>query len=576
MNRITTPLILCLFAFSQANLRAQTSIQIQNLSAYDSLNNFCQTPSNAYIWFYGFATGYSVGDSVTLDFSFGDGTDTTFKQPIPQTFYGSLNHTYITAGNYTAQLIATGPDGKADTALLMLIISDTCGTISGHVFNDLNGNCSQDAGEDDLGGIPVHLIFSGSVMASHSTDSSGNYYFSAGLSNSYDIEIADLSAYGYVVLCPSGGSYTNVTPPSSGNDFALQCLNSYDLAGSFWAWRFRPGFDAYGSICVWNAYCQPTSGTVSVVTHNPNVSFVSANPAPDNISGDTLSWDFTNLTNTGYWYNYNGFCAYITFHTSTNAQIGDTVCFDWWITPTAGDSNVANNSGTFCTTVRNSWDPNAKAVTPLGSGNNGGVLANTPMQYVVMFQNTGNDVAYNVHIVDTIDSDLDISTLQIVESSHPMDVVVTGDVVRFNFNNIMLPDSNSDEPSSHGYVVYNISQKVDLSLGTEIENTARIYFDFNPAIVTNTTLNTIVAPSGIEQPTAGFAAVYPNPASEFLVIALNRAADVAVIDMAGRIVTAGMMEPGKNHLDVRGLSAGIYTIRLSSEDRVMTVKVVKM
>ena len=61
------------------------------------------------------------------------------------------------------------------------------------------------------------------------------------------------------------------------------------------------------------------------------------------------------------------------------------------------------------------------------------------------------------------------------------------DVLYFNFENIYLPDSTSNEPESHGYVRFKIRTLNDPSIGEEIENTSYIYFDNNPPIKTNST-----------------------------------------------------------------------------------------
>ena len=55
----------------------------------------------------------------------------------------------------------------------------------------------------------------------------------------------------------------------------------------------------------------------------------------------------------------------------------------------------------------------------------------------------------------------------------------------FKFPNIMLPDSASNPAGSQGFVQYRIKPKANLPLGTQIENTAHIYFDYNAAITTS-------------------------------------------------------------------------------------------
>ena len=63
--------------------------------------------------------------------------------------------------------------------------------------------------------------------------------------------------------------------------------------------------------------------------------------------------------------------------------------------------------------------------------------------------------------------------------------------LEFYFQNIMLPDSVSNEPESHGLVSFTIRPEAGLPLLTELNNTAAIYFDNNPPIITNTTWSTI-------------------------------------------------------------------------------------
>jgi hypothetical protein len=61
----------------------------------------------------------------------------------------------------------------------------------------------------------------------------------------------------------------------------------------------------------------------------------------------------------------------------------------------------------------------------------------------------------------------------------------------FHFDNILLPDSSSNFEASNGFVQFSIRQLPDNAIGTIIENTAGIYFDFNEAVVTNTVSHTI-------------------------------------------------------------------------------------
>ena len=127
------------------------------------------------------------------------------------------------------------------------------------------------------------------------------------------------------------------------------------------------------------------------------------------------------------------------------------------------------------------------------------ILHNTGLLILYVFQNTGNASAQHIYIVDTLDNNIDESSIQLLAYSHEPMVQVKGKAVRFNFANINLPDSVNDEPNSHGYVQYKVKRKGNLPVGTQIRNTAYIYFDFNAPVVTNTTVNTLTIPSSVPE-----------------------------------------------------------------------------
>jgi hypothetical protein len=139
------------------------------------------------------------------------------------------------------------------------------------------------------------------------------------------------------------------------------------------------------------------------------------------------------------------------------------------------------------------YDPNDKIVEPSGYSDEGYIKNDTEwLEYTVRFQNTGNDTAINVVILDQLDSNLDWNSLEILSSSDMLSAFVNNSgIITFAFNNIYLPDSTIDENGSHGFVNYKIKLNDNLSTGIKIFNGASIYFDYNPPIYTNYTLNTI-------------------------------------------------------------------------------------
>ncbi len=139
------------------------------------------------------------------------------------------------------------------------------------------------------------------------------------------------------------------------------------------------------------------------------------------------------------------------------------------------------------------YDPNDKQVFPLGYTDEHWLLPETKQEFLVRFQNTGNAPAQDVRIQDTIDVNFDLSTFKLVANSHSVMATINQEtrVADFFFENIQLPDSTNNESESHGLISYAITPLAELPVGTELNNTAYIYFDNNEAIVTNTTWVTI-------------------------------------------------------------------------------------
>lgn len=165
------------------------------------------------------------------------------------------------------------------------------------------------------------------------------------------------------------------------------------------------------------------------------------------------------------------------------------------------------------------YDPNDKMAFPKGYGTEHFIEANTDIEYRIRFQNTGTDTAFTVVVLDTLSQHLDATAVRPGASSHKYDfAILDGNVLRFRFDNILLPDSSVNQAASNGYLTFSIPQKKDNAIGTLIENDAAIYFDFNEPVITNTTFHTIgkhfVVTSTDNQPDAASVKVFPNPSAE--------------------------------------------------------------
>ena len=355
--------------------------------------------------------------------------------------------------------------------------------INGVAFQDENENGTYEDGEQLLYNQELNLEPVGLASV---TNSAGLSTFYVDLESDYTISINPTAVWnvnGPSSVPVSVGSigldttvYFALTPVG---DFAIQ---SVDIASSI----TRCNWDVNYWITYSNDGTVTTDGWVDLIP-DPNTEFVSADPMPDEIADDgTLLWYYDDLT------------------PSLSRQIKvvyNMPGFELLDTPIVFESNIATNDDeagdkyTLAEDLLCAYDPNDKQVSPYGYGEDNYALFDDILNYTVRFQNTGNDTAFNIVIRDTIDANLDLGTFELVSSSHEVSTLIreATRIIEFSFENILLADSFINEPLSHGFVKYSILSNGGLNENTPVNNTAGIYFDFNPVVLTNTVSNTMVS-----------------------------------------------------------------------------------
>jgi uncharacterized repeat protein (TIGR01451 family) len=219
------------------------------------------------------------------------------------------------------------------------------------------------------------------------------------------------------------------------------------------------------------------------------------------------------------------------------------------------------------------YDPNDKQGFPVGYGSAHYIRPGTDIEYLIRFQNTGTDTAFNVYILDTLSAWLDPGSIRLGAASHPFNFSLYGEgIMRFDFPNIMLPDSNVNEPLSHGFVQFRIAHKAGAPLETVIENSAAIYFDFNEPIITNTTQHRLgenfLSVKTWSPLRNGLALrVAPNPSVEVArvtVDGLQGGEDLRlrVCDLQGRVVREVVGTGGTFEIQRDAMPAGVYLLVL--------------
>ncbi|MEZ5058902.1 MAG: T9SS type A sorting domain-containing protein [Saprospiraceae bacterium] len=232
-----------------------------------------------------------------------------------------------------------------------------------------------------------------------------------------------------------------------------------------------------------------------------------------------------------------------------------------------------------CGEVLNSYDPNDKQASPKGYSNNHYIEPNTALEYKIRFQNTGNDTAYLVEIIDTLSNHLDPKTFVAGAASHVYDYeIYENGIVRFTFENINLVDSFTNEPLSHGFVEYKIQQMPDVELGTIIYNAADIYFDQNAPIYTNRTYHEVgedfilVKTLEVLEPGATVN-VFPNPFDNKATLQITllddnyRNLELTILDVAGKVIQTKQFDSNQLGINRHQMNTGFYFYTLSRDGK---------
>ena len=465
---------------------------------------------------------------------------------------------------------------------------------SGYIFCDANGNGIQNVGEAPLMGAPITLGWTTTNSASVTvySDSSGYFEYCGSI---YGVTSVALASVSQSWLTNNGstlpnnnnifsilGSSTSITQPLS---IGVYCAGSATACSDLWTtitpwigyyqgqnatirlnWgNYGPGATPYTLTLNWPA--NVTLNTWSIL--NPN--YV--------INGNSITWTI-NSTQTSF-----NTTDYLSFTLPSGLINGEQHMFTSTITSSNGtDCYEGNNNGGLLQILGNSYDPNDKTVFKKSFHADNGTsfqestidwYVDDELEYTIRFQNTGTAPAQNIFIIDTLDAELDWSTFQLLNTTHDMNVVNLGNgILRFEFNNIWLPDSSENQELSQGHLTFRIRENIGNELFSEITNTAYIFFDWNPAIITNTTYNINDWLEFVGEENAFHVEAYPNPMQNELTLKVEGKFNYEIHDLTGRKLLQGM-GVGQTTISTEGLATGTYLISVYVNGSKQTGKVLK-
>ena len=75
-------------------------------------------------------------------------------------------------------------------------------------------------------------------------------------------------------------------------------------------------------------------------------------------------------------------------------------------------------------------------------------------------------------------------------------------------------------------------------------------------------LNYVIPVSGVNNINAAQAPeIFPNPAAGYVIIRMNRSAEIGIYNTVGILVKQQLVTPSNNHVDISGLTPGVYFIK---------------
>ncbi|MEO9258248.1 MAG: T9SS type A sorting domain-containing protein, partial [Crocinitomicaceae bacterium] len=490
--------------------------------------------------------------------------DSNYNDPLPLVFGGTS-----TSLNVLTIMGNIGQTSPSNWFINEFITN--ANVIRGRAYRDLNGNNIYDTTDLALSGVPVKI---NPMPYQLVTDSSGQYeaYVSLG---TYTMTIPYLPMYYHNDPVPAQVTFVNNNQIDTVDVRALPDPGISDIEVEFFASEQL----LFAQSCKHHIIVKNVGTTTEDVTITLTPLGFPFAPSP---IGDITQM---NLINGNYIYiinnmspgqvkyfevSYNPPISYLNMHgqqrlTTVSATINNTDVTPW------------NNNGAFSQELKAAYDPNIKLVqeAPLLDYYD---LSNIhDFHYTIHFQNEGNYPATNIHIKDLIENDLNINSLEIISSSDPVRAKILDKTIHFYFDSIMLPAKADDEIGSRGYVHFKLNRNNNIQINDSIINNASIYFDYNPAIITNDAINIFIENLGLnEHQLTQLANIYPNPTKDKLFInsTTSEPLDLEVISITGQVMSSFKIQNSMT-LDIESYPNGIYFIKINGAGTINTFKVVK-
>jgi len=454
-----------------------------------------------------------------------------------------------------------------------------CSGLRLNAFLDSNNNGTQDNGEQNfpLGQFSYEVNNNGNVHNIISPTGIYNIYDTSNSNSynlSYTIDSDYVASYGittsnhsniYVVIGAGMQTYNfPITVTQSYNDLAVNVVPINAPRPGF-AFQNKIVYTNFGNQTVVDGTVTFTKEALLTITNNSQAG--------------------TTSTASGFSYNFNNLLPFETRTITVTMQVpnvptvalGDLLTNTACIAPISGDVVPTNNTSTCSQIIIGSYDPNDKMESHGERILHSTFTANDYLYYTIRFENTGTTSAINVRVNDILDSRLDENTIRMISASHNYIMDRVDNNLTWRFDNIQLPVSVANTTTGKGYITFQVKPKAGFAVGDIIPNTASIYFDFNPAIITNTFHTEFVAQLGVDEFENGDFVFYPNPVSDIVTVSVKNngaIAAIAVYDMLGKVILSEKLTSvvSSQTFDLSSVSKGVYLLEVTSDTNLKVIK----
>lgn len=474
-------------------------------------------------------------------------------------------HYIIAAGTQSNDTNVIGNHGSSD--IWIVKVEHHFNAVTGKVYFDFNKNGIQDPG--DLA-LKNHKVYESIIDRVTFTNDQGEYNLVIPDTGNFSVGAYNINSYASVPNNYMGhfDTFAQIEPLK---DFAFQPETTIDDLRVIISPinLFRPGRLSTYYIHYYNVGTTVMNNVDVVFDPDGYVKYDTSFTLPTFITTDSVVWTIPILSP------FQSGRIIVKVEVDPGTMAGTIINSVAKIFPIASDGHPEDNIANWEVESVASHDPNDIMVSR-DSLLFDEVLDSPYLDYLIRFQNTGNDTAFDVKVLNAWPAGVDFATFEFVESSHPVQLRFENDknILWFEFANILLPDSNVNEQLSHGFIRYRTRSDSTLMIGDSVKNSVAIFFDYNAPVWTNTAVTEVVMPVGIE-PTQVNPSVflYPNPVTNSILYFVNPFVGedrvlVRIYDLIGHCVYQEYQSGVylKSKVDVSDLPDGLFVIAVAAGD----------